>query len=1499
MSVARKFNKANAATTGFEIHNGLMNEETLIHLVQDNSFADLMTRYRNDKMRVFRDTYREFELKSKKYQTSGKDEKLQELVTNWIKESLSYLGYADFKEDSIKLSDDKGHVPVLRAPTDAHSVAIFLCNDIKCQSQAFETGYLLTTISGETQIDPQIKKSWTLCEQVEKSMKQAGISEALLILPYYIYYFRSDAQLSEQCLEINVSDLMRADNDEALVLATHLLNESFFRFQLSAVADEEGETVESEKEDDESEEEAEGGGATQTKITPSSNLFKEDLELARQITEELHKQVTLALELLANERIEVDSELKAASQLKGKNSQVAQELFEDGLFILYRTLFVLYAEAKKFLPIENKQYASFYSMDHLIDWAEDYLVREKRGIADHEGTYLWGALKALFTLLRRGIQLEGDMLVSPYNGQLFSPDHAKTYDNGPLLRDAAVARVLIALTKVGGDEIGRRWHFGNLGIEQLGAVYEAMLTQKPMVLMEPHEWVPAHGGGVGLVSRSFADAMELERFQKEDEAARTKRRGKSSKAKGSKNDLDTFIPKSRPAFTPTKGKFVLATMGGKRRQTASFYTPPKLAQFLVKRTLRPLVEGKTVDEILNVRLIEPAVGSGGFLIAAVRYMAEHLLKAKQRENHIDIRGLDKFTLKDIQKCKRQICEKCLYGVDINPLSVELTRTSLYLECLVEGEPLPFLHHHLKSGNSLLYAEFQNRSLTTWGNKKEDSKLFPTIFDIPADHLELKKDILLAWNDMQAAQGLPQNSDQINDTFKEKLASIKGERKSIGIEKWYSFAQEMQKSVEVFLSYVKDAQLDFEKIQNNPSIVDGLEERYKDRLAMIPDMDEVLIESYGVSVDPKLENKRKKALINEYGVKRYDQIVKKQRAYMRLKTLGDLNVSMWFWPIDKYDFFPSYGIYRELCEWLLSPEGLDRNKKSKNLSPKALKTLKIVFKTAQEHNFFHWQVEFGHIFYDFKGFSAITSNPPWKVVATKKKFVIPQLDPQFSKSKKSKRNERLKKLYTTKKEVTKIWYSECFSSFNLSNFWTNGNLSKIHLKEKGDLCTLFLMLSELLISSSGRSGLLLNKTSVYANKATKDMRVHLFGDWGLELGCSFVNTLSIFEIHKQMEFSILIGQRKKNTLPMFVNGITDPNDLEKIHYCVDHGSSRKENFEAISITLDEIKKFYSRSNYSIPAFTSEKQREMAKALHTANGSVSYIDSIASVTLIKKGLNVTDGPKKGMSKYTEDISPKDLPKTCDVINEVNTNKKWMPLFKGKHFSYLDPLLPELLNNDFLFEQYLKYEKKFQEVDFDKKTLAWKCISASDNSRTLCVSILPKGVWIDNSVWGVQCETMEDLSKLFLIWSSLASDFLLRLISGVNINIGNMLSLPIPLYNSYALNEALKIYSLKDTSPHPKKKLQAKIDALIWIHFGMGVKPLDRDGLEWLCNTQFPLIKKNDPEYIEMVLAEYDKYISDPKYTKILPTMAFKIKDEKETEEVEVKSNGSGKRKRLKAA
>jgi len=298
-------------------------------------------------------------------------------------------------------------------------------------------------------------------------------------------------------------------------------------------------------------------------------------------------------------------------------------VFEQSLTIVYRLLFLLFAEARQLVPVWHRVYRESYSVDALC----------RRLLSQPQSRGVWAAVQAMSRLAHTGC-VAHDLRVTAFNGRLFAPARTPLAEQRRV-PDAAAARAVLSLGTTASAEGRRRIAFHDLGVEQLGAVYERVLEYEP-VRHETRLWL---------------------------------------------------------RHTSTE-----------RKVTGSFYTPRAVTDFLVRRTLSPLVEGRSAAGILALRVIDPAMGSGAFLVAACRYLterAEQALVAAGEWSQRDIADADRADL------ARAIAEQCLYGIDRNPTAVQLTRLSLWLTTLAANRPLTFLDHHLAVGNSLVGARLSD------------------------------------------------------------------------------------------------------------------------------------------------------------------------------------------------------------------------------------------------------------------------------------------------------------------------------------------------------------------------------------------------------------------------------------------------------------------------------------------------------------------------------------------------------------------------------------------------------------------------------------------------------------------------------------------------------------------------------------------------------------------------------------------------------------------------
>jgi hypothetical protein len=351
----------------------------------------------------------------------------------------------------------------------------------------------------------------------------------------------------------------------------------------------------------------------------------------------------------------------AAAARRGRLNPSPERTFEQALTIVYRILFLLFAEARSLVPMWHPLYRESYSIDALCEQSQQ----------SGRAAGLWDALRATARLAHAGCRA-GDLLVPPFNGRLFSPRRTPLAERRRLDDEAARRAVLSLSTRAASGGAGReRIQYRDLGVEQLGAVYETLLDYRPT-------W-----------------------------------------AKGERR-------RDRPLICLQSGS-------GARKSTGTFYTPQALADFLVRRTLGPLVRNASPDGILKLRVLDPAMGSGAFLVAACRYMASAYERALTASGDAAPGDIDE---EDRAVFRRLVAERCLYGVDINPMAVQLARLSLWLVTLAAGRPLSFLDHRLLAGDSLLGAWLANLRAPSSPSRRKRSSTLP-LFDetVPANAMK--------------------------------------------------------------------------------------------------------------------------------------------------------------------------------------------------------------------------------------------------------------------------------------------------------------------------------------------------------------------------------------------------------------------------------------------------------------------------------------------------------------------------------------------------------------------------------------------------------------------------------------------------------------------------------------------------------------------------------------------------------------------------------------------
>ncbi len=437
----------------------------------------------------------------------------------------------------------------------------------------------------------------------------------------------------------------------------------------------------------------------------------------------------------------------------------AKQLWHEGLILIYRLLFILKLEsapdpARSFTFASVSTWRNSYSPSTAL--AE--IVAEVRDHGAETGGFLAASLRALFRLFSEGLS-SSDLHVSPLGGVLFGKEATPLLDS-LYWSERAVAELLDALLWTmpdrkakANDAVGReRVHYGTLDVEDLGRVYEALLELEPGVTAEPmcrlrraklEVVVPlAQGAPYRKHSAPEDDTEDDADNDDEDE--------------GSKKSKVLFIEEIPPH------RFYLR-VGLGRKASGSYYTPHAFVRFLIQETLGPQLAARSPAEdpnpmaILSLKVLDPAMGSGHFLVEACRYLGEALYEAcrlcderaleaqhqadnaktdQERQPHqaramelwkrvedlpdpndelvaylpsriVDSEESGLSQRKALALCRRLVAVHSLYGVDKNPLAVELARVSLWLESYAEGLPLTFVEHRLVQGDSLTGPNFEH------------------------------------------------------------------------------------------------------------------------------------------------------------------------------------------------------------------------------------------------------------------------------------------------------------------------------------------------------------------------------------------------------------------------------------------------------------------------------------------------------------------------------------------------------------------------------------------------------------------------------------------------------------------------------------------------------------------------------------------------------------------------------------------------------------------------
>lgn len=818
------------------------------------------------------------------------------------------------------------------------------------------------------------------------------------------------------------------------------------------------------------------------------NLDESSHKHAFAVSEDLKSALRESIELLGDEAAAYLHESRALIDgvrlsMTGERQLDAEQLSSECLRYMYRLLFMFYVEARpelKYAPVDAPAYLHGYSLESLRDLEMMDLSTEE----SLNGTYIHDSLNMLFSLVAKGYNenqqqeelFEGEVggLVDTFsipkvNSHLF--DNANLQYLSKVIFKNSTLQQVIRLMSLSKETKGRnsrrgRISYSQLGINQLGAVYEALLSYRGFFAKTDLFEVKKKGETINeLETGYFVTASELEKYHEDEKA----------------------YDKEGNLVKHPQGSFIYRMAGRDREKSASYYTPEVLTKSLVKYALKELYKTQIdpiedlhakADKILTLKVCEPAMGSAAFLNEAINQLAEKYLELKQIA--CDVRISQEDYPKELLRVKMRLADNNIFGVDLNPIAGELAQVSLWLNAISDEGFVPRFGMQLHTGNSLIGAR---RQALAPGYLTQTSRTSQNWLNTPPKEAHSLTDKHI-WHFLLPDTGMADYKDKVVKTMKpDEVRSINDWRK------------EFTKTF---------TQADIDKLGELSQKID---EKWKSVASLLATLRSQLTDAHPVWPETGRPNRQP---IDENKILAQKE---SSTSYQSLKNIMNYWCALWFWPIDKAAKLPTREQFIGHIEAMLDG-------KFDNVA-----NLAEVKAVAKRQRFFHWDLEFADLFgihnaIERKGFDLILGNPPWLKVQWEEKGIMGDAEPLFVvKNLTAPQVKKLReKVFEEYPNLEKSYLNE-YSEFEGAKGYLNAICNYSELKgSQTNLYKCFLPLGWR-IANKGVSGFL-HPEGIYDDPKGGRLRSLLYPR--LKAHFQFANALMLFsEVHDQLRYSINI------------------------------------------------------------------------------------------------------------------------------------------------------------------------------------------------------------------------------------------------------------------------------------------------------------------------------------------------------------------------------------------
>ncbi|MDN3688239.1 Eco57I restriction-modification methylase domain-containing protein [Cyclobacterium jeungdonense] len=1069
--------------------------------------------------------------------------------------------------------------------------------------------------------------------------------------------------------------------------------------------------------------------APQSEIVLMDQLEEDSHKSAYEVTQDLKEGVIHAVEALANEAVfflknQENRPLRFSEERSYEKSSVLTEndienvdneelKIENGLRIeadtlkneclnyVYRLLFLFYAESRNdldILPADDAVYQHGYSLEMLRDLEQVPL----NTASSQNGYFFHESLSSLFHLLGTGYKEKADET----RNKSFRVRHLDSplFDDGKLeiLPKVKIRNVIwqdvicqLSLSRKQRGKTRGRISYANLGINQLGSVYESLLAFR------------------GFFAET--DNIEVHRKLKAKETSE-----KVARTEGSylvpRHRIDDFDPdeiyrdKDEKVKIIPQGTFIYRLSGRDRQKSASYYTPEVLTECTVKYTLKPILERldkgemKALD-LLDLKILEPAMGAAAFHNEVINQLSEAYLSYRQEELKKKV-APDKYR-EELQKIKAYIALNNVYGVDLNPTAVELGKLSLWLNVIHQDMQTPFFGYRLGVGNAVVGAWLKVYTKTE------------IIAEYPSQ--SSKKSLPKEWWE-KAPKHISMGKRKPDDIY-HFLLPDKNMVPSAGIKLLKeAHAAEAKAVSEWKKEFCKP--IDADEYQQLQLISKGI--------------DLLLEEHYKFQASINIETKVRDTFFGAYGegdqvamtAKSYsekEKLAKKRgetnAPYYKLKMIMDYWCSLWFWDMRQASQLPTRREWltdieailhmdldnleakvQEAGGFIIPPKPVQSNlfaapepqqltlktynknkgETLKRLSQKMDKERislftnsrsQIVQKLAEQFRFFHYQLEFIEVFKERGGFDVAVGNPPWLKLTFEEKGLMSETFPELVIRKVSAPKVRkLQEAFLEEEPQREAYFEEYIGTEAAAVFMNAGQNYPLLKGQQTNLYKCVLENGLHWVSDRGFLGLL-HPEGIYDDPNGHSLRREIYPR--LKYHFQFKNELMLFsEIDHHNSYGTHIYSGKKAT-PSFqsINNLFHPST---IYGCFLHDGSgtaggHKVKDETTGKMIWNIKPHASR----IVNFTLKELKTLAR---TFEGSDDW-ESTKLVSIHAKEIMAVLEKLGEFGNKTENFETK-ITVCWDETNDLNAGnisrntkypnlEEYEMIYSGPHFFVSNPL------------------------------------------------------------------------------------------------------------------------------------------------------------------------------------------------------------------------------------